>query len=141
VSAYVSVELQRRIRTHFGYCCAYCRTAEALTATTFEFEHIVPRSGGGATTFENLCLACPSCNRYKTVRQTGFDLATQQDVALFHPHCQSWLDHFAWDADKTLLIGLTPVGRVTIALLKMNRPQLIRIRKMWVKMGEHPPNH
>jgi hypothetical protein len=36
-----------------------------------------------------LRLACPSCNRYKTVRQTEFDLATQQDVALFHPHRQS----------------------------------------------------
>jgi HNH endonuclease len=141
VSAYVSVELQRRIRTHFSDCCAYCRTAEALTATTFEFEHIVPRSGGGATTFENLCLACPSCNHYKTVRQAGFDLATQEDIALFHLRRQVWTDHFAWDADKTLLVGLTSIGRVTIALLKMNRPQLVRVRKMWVKMDEHPPNH
>jgi hypothetical protein len=91
--------------------------------------------------FENLCLACPSCNRYKTFRQTGFDLATQEDIALFHPRRQLWTDHFAWDADKILLVGLTSIGRVTIALLKMNRPQLVRVRKMWVKMGEHPPNH
>ena len=83
----------------------------------------------------------PSCNRYKTIRQTGFDLITQQDIAFFHPHRQLWTDHFAWDEAKTLLIGLTPAGRVTIAILKMNRPQLIRVRKMWVKMGEHPPNH
>jgi HNH endonuclease len=139
VSVYISVELQRRIRTLFANCCAYCRTAEHLTVTTFEFEHIVPRSGGGETTFDNLCLACPSCNRYKAVRQTGFDTGTQQDVSLFHPHDQLWTDHFAWDEFKTQLIGLTPVGRATIAVLKMNRPQLVRVRKMWVKMGEHPP--
>ena len=141
MSAYILVEIQRRIRSQFANCCAYCRTAEALTVTTFEFEHIVPRSGGGETTFENLCLACPSCNRFKTVRQTGFDAVTQQDITLFHPQRQIWADHFAWDEDKTQLIGLTPVGRVTIAILKMNRPQLVRVRQMWIKMGEHPPNH
>lgn len=42
---------------------AYCRTPEALTVTTFEFEHIIPLSAGGQTVFDNLCLACP-CNKY-----------------------------------------------------------------------------
>lgn len=139
MSVYVAVELQRRIRACFADCCAYCRSAEALTVTTFEFEHIVPRSAGGATMFENLCLACPSCNRYKTVRQNGFDLVTQQDVALFHPHLHSWNEHFAWNEDATEIMGLTSVGRVTIAVLRMNRPQLVRVRQMWVKMKEHPP--
>jgi HNH endonuclease len=139
VSAYIAVELQRRIRACFVNCCAYCRSAEALTVTTFEFEHIVPRSAGGVTTFENLCLACSSCNRYKAFRQTGFDLVTQRDVTLFHPHLQSWTEHFAWNDDATEIMGLTSVGRVTIAVLRMNRPQLVRIRKMWVKMKEHPP--
>jgi hypothetical protein len=53
MSAYISVELQRKIRTRFADCCAYCRTTEALTATTFEFEHIVP----GATNFRVACLS------------------------------------------------------------------------------------
>ena len=43
MSAYISVELQRQIRDKFSDCCAYCLTAEFLTATTFEFEHIIPR--------------------------------------------------------------------------------------------------
>lgn len=42
MSAYIPVELQNKIRSHFGDLCAYCRTAEALTVTTFEFEHIIP---------------------------------------------------------------------------------------------------
>ena len=40
MSVYISVELQKQIRHCFGDCCAYCRTAEYLTVTTFEFEHI-----------------------------------------------------------------------------------------------------
>ncbi|MBD2694826.1 HNH endonuclease [Anabaena catenula] len=31
---------------------------------TFEVEHIRPLSLGGEAIFENLCFACPSCNRY-----------------------------------------------------------------------------
>jgi HNH endonuclease len=139
VSAYVAVELQRQIRAYFDNRYAYCRSAEALTVSIFEFEHIIPRSAGGKTEFENLCLACPSCNRYKAFRQTGFDLIERQDVVLFHPHLQSWTEHFAWNEDATEILGLTSVGRVKIAVLRMNRPQLVRVRKMWVKMKEHPP--
>jgi hypothetical protein len=84
-------------------------------------------------------LACPSCNRYKASRQTAVDSITQQEVNLFHPQLQMWGEHFAWSEDATEIIGLTPIGRATIVALKMNRPQLIRVRKMWVKMGEHPP--
>jgi hypothetical protein len=39
VSAYIPVEPQRQVRAHFRNCCAYCRTAEALTVAIFEFEH------------------------------------------------------------------------------------------------------
>ncbi len=89
MSAYIPVELQRQVRSRFIGCCAYCRTSESLTVTTSEFEHIIPRSKGGTTTFENLCLACPSCNRYKATRQTAIDPITQEEVELFHPQKQS----------------------------------------------------
>ena len=139
MSIYVSVDLQRQIRAYFAGCCAYCRTLEELTVTTFEFEHIIPRSAGGQTTFENLCLSCPSCNRHKAHRQSAIDLITNETVALFHPHRQEWEEHFDWSEDGTEILGLSPTGRATISALKMNRPQLVRIRRMWVKMGEHPP--
>ncbi|RUT02572.1 HNH endonuclease [Dulcicalothrix desertica PCC 7102] len=140
MSAYIAVELQKEVRAKFCDCCAYCRTAEFLIATTFEFEHIRPRSAGGETNFNNICLACPSCNRYKASRQTGLDIEQGQEAALFHPQQQLWEEHFAWNEDCTEIIGITEIGRATISVLKMNRPQLIRIRKMWVEMGEHPPN-
>jgi hypothetical protein len=138
VSAYVPVDLQRTVRAQFANCCAYCRTAEELTVVTFEFEHIVPRSSGGATLLENLCLACPTCNRFKADRTAAHDPVSVQDVPLFHPQHDDWAQHFTWAEGDTEIVGLTPVGRATIAALQMNRPQLVRVRRMWRIMGEHP---
>jgi hypothetical protein len=140
MKVYISVELQRQVRERFANCCAYCRTAEALTVVTIEFEHIVPRAAGGATVFDNLCLSCPTCNRHKSDLGSAPDPLTQKDVALFHPQQQRWRDHVSWNADATQVVGLTPTGRATIAALRMNRPQMIRVRRMWVAMNEHPPD-
>jgi hypothetical protein len=139
MTGYVPVHLQRHIRHQFENVCAYCHTAEALTATAFEIEHIIPRSQGGETSFENLCLSCPMCNRYKSTRSTAIDPLTQATVPLFHPQRDVWSDHFEWHADDTELRGSTPIGRATVQSLKMNRPSLVRVRRMWVAMDEHPP--
>ncbi len=140
MSAYISVELQRKIRDRFADCCAYCLTAESLTATTFEFEHIIPRSAGGETSLENLCLSCPNCNRYKANRQNIIDSDSGEIIRLFHPQLQIWKEHFNWNEDASEIVEVTDIGRATIITLKMNRPALIRVRKLWVKLAEHPPN-
>ncbi|OKH51586.1 HNH endonuclease [Calothrix sp. HK-06] len=139
MSAYISVELQRQVRARFFNMCAYCRTAERLTGMTFEFEHIKPRVLGGETRFENLCFACPNCNRYKADRLSAVDPVTEQSVSLFNPQLQVWNEHFAWNDDGQQLVGLSPIGRATIVALKMNRSQLVWARGLWVKLGEHPP--
>ena len=63
------------------------QTAESLTVTTFEIEHIIPRSKGGETAFENLCLACPTCNRYKSDRlaEDGVRKKAQASSRVRHP--------------------------------------------------------
>jgi hypothetical protein len=140
VTVYIPADLQRKIRTRFSSRCAYCQTPEDMSVAIFEFEHIIPRSTGGRTDFENLCLSCPTCNRYKAGHSAALDPITQQNVALFHPHENDWADHFAWSPDTTTIIGLTPTGRATIEALRMNRTQMIRVRRMWHAMAEHPPN-
>lgn len=140
MSVYVPVALQREVRDHFRNLCAYCRTAEALTVVTFELEHIVPLAVGGETTFKNLCLACPSCNRHKATRQQAPDPETGELTPLFHPHRDRWERHFAWAESGTILSALTPTGRATTAALHMNRAQMIRVRRLWVTLGEHPPD-
>lgn len=141
MSRYIPTTLRRDIREHFDNCCAYCRSAEALTIVTFEIEHIVPYSAGGPSLFGNLCLACPSCNRYKSTHQQAIDPESQEQVRLFHPQQDVWGQNFFWLEDGSVLEGRTPTGRATIAALKMNRPQLVRLRRLWIKLGKHPPEH
>ena len=139
MSAYVPAAVRRQVRERFADRCGYCRTAEGLTATAFEIEHVEPRAAGGVTAFENLCLACPMCNRFKATATTATDPGTAAVVPLFHPHRDVWSDHFEWSADATEVGGRTPVGRATAAAFRMNRPAMIRVRRMWAALGEHPP--
>ena len=96
-------------------------------------------AAGGKTRADNLCLACPSCNRYKAAHQTAVDPVTSENIALFHPRSDTWEKHFRWAENSSILEGLSPTGRATLALLRLNRPQLVNVRKLWVKLGEHPP--
>ena len=49
MSSYIGVSLQRQIRQQYCDRCAYCQSSESLMAATFEVEHIIPQSAGGAT--------------------------------------------------------------------------------------------
>ena len=139
MSRHVSASLRRQVRRWFANRCAYCQTAEDLTVTVFEVEHILPRSAGGESVLANLCLACPACNRYKGDRTWAIDPQTGESVPLFHPQSQGWSDHFGWNDDKSEIVAQTDVGRATVAALRMNRPQVVRVRRMWVSLGLHPP--
>lgn len=138
MSQYVSVELRRRVREAYDECCAYCQTREALAVSTFEMEHIFPTSRGGKTAFENLCLACPACNRFKSDRtHVIFDDGVK--VRLFHPQHGRWSDHFDWSVDGTVIVGLTKIAMATTELLRLNRERLVEVRALWVDAGRHPP--
>lgn len=140
MSVYVPVELRSLIRRQFANRCAYCQTAEELTPVTFEIEHIEPSSLGGETVQQNLCLACPTCNRFKSDRTYAANTESSQVTRLFHPQLDNWAEHFRWNDDATELIGLTEIGEATIKQLQINRPQYVRVRRMWVAMNEHPPD-
>ncbi|MCX6029064.1 MAG: HNH endonuclease signature motif containing protein [Chloroflexi bacterium] len=118
--------------------CAYCQTSEDLTITAFEIDHIVPVSAGSQTTLENLCLSCPACNRFKAARQTAIAPDTGRAVGLYHPRRHEWSMHFMWSDDRLRILGITPTGRATAEALRMNRPQLVNLRRLWAKMGVFP---
>lgn len=140
MSEYISVELRRKLSDQFEDCCAYCRSAAALIAINLEVEHIQPRVAGGLTNLDNLCLACPSCNRYKGSRQTAIDPESGETVPLFHPQKQVWVEHFGWISNASQIAGKTAIGRATVEALQMNRSVLVAVRKLWVKLDQHPPN-
>ena len=121
------------------YRCEYCQTPMWLTGIAHEIDHIIPRAESGPTTADNLCLACSSCNGYKHTKTHGLDPETNQETALFHPRQQDWLQHFTWDEDGTHLVGLTPQGRATVEVLRLNHSLIVTARAIWVSAGYHPP--
>lgn len=131
----LSPALRAQIRELDLAACTYCHSPEQLSVSSFEVDHIVPISAGGLGNLDNLCLACSSCNRLKGSRQEYIDPATGSTVPLFHPRRQLWSDHFGWSQDRTQVIGLTATGRATAELLQMNRPQLVRLRRLWHRLG------
>ena len=60
-------------------------------------------------------------------------------VFLFNPNKQKWNEHFRWHSDGILMIGITPVGRATMVVLKLNRTVLLHSRRFWREAGWHPP--
>jgi len=136
----VPARLRRQVLAEANGRCAFCRSEERLMGVTFEVDHIIPRLHGGKTSVDNLCLCCPSCNRHKSTKADAVDPATGDKSPLFNPKSDRWLEHFSWSDDGTLMVGLTSKGRATIEAIKMNRPQMIELRKYWLLTGDHPRN-
>jgi hypothetical protein len=135
----VTAQQRQAVAERAGHCCEYCQSQARFSMQSFSIEHVLPLSRGGETKLENLALACQGCNNAKYTKVQGRDPATGDTVPLYHPRQQRWSEHFAWNQDFTIMIGLTPVGRATIEELRLNREGLVRLRAVLYKMGEHPP--
>jgi len=127
-----------RVAQRAGHRCEYCRAPEAIFNFPFEVEHILPTARAGADDEDNLALACRACNLYKADRVAGVDDQTGCLAALFHPRQNTWLEHFAVELPTGTIQGTTPVGRVTVACLQMNRPVQRAARLQWRRLGLFP---
>ena len=132
-------ELRRLVEARAGRCCEYCRSQLRYATQPFSLEHIVPLARGGSSDAGNLALACQGCNNHKFTKVTGLDAASGATVPLYHPRRDRWRDHFAWNHDATLVLGLTPSGRATVEALQLNRAGLVTLRKVLYAAGVHPP--
>jgi HNH endonuclease len=131
--------LRERVAEAAGYRCGYCRTPESIAGFRLSIEHIIPQAKGGKTVEQNLWLACHACNEFKAARTQGRDPFTGRRVRLWNPRRHKWPDHFSWSEDGTVIIGLTPRGRATVATLKLNRPEIVAARSLWAQVGWWPP--
>mgnify|MGYP001143563498 CR=1 FL=1 len=137
---YVSVQLAARVRADAGHRCGYCRSDERITGSLLSIEHILPIVAGGLTERDNLWRSCRECNERKGAQLQATDPESGEVVTLYNPRTQRWRDHFRWSDDGLLIIGLTTIGRATVALLDLNRPHQIVARQRWVLVGWHPPD-
>jgi len=91
------------------FSCQYCGAKEDLT-----FDHVIPRSKGGQTRWDNVTTACAPCNlakggelpgktgmwpKQRPYRPTVFEL--HRNGRLFPPNYlhESWLDYLYWDTE------------------------------------------
>jgi 5-methylcytosine-specific restriction endonuclease McrA len=66
---------RRAVFARDGWACQYCGTRGNLTV-----DHVVPRSKGGPSSWENIVASCAPCNRRKgdtLLRQAGMALRRQ----------------------------------------------------------------
>lgn len=132
----VAAWMRREVVLRAGNRCEYCRLSQAGQEAKFHVDHIEPVAAGGESTLENLALACVSCSLRKGARRKSKDPTTGRDVHLFHPRQQVWADHFVWKINK--VAGVTPTGRATVTLLKMNMALAQSIRAEERFYGRHP---
>lgn len=124
----VPASMQRRVRERAADRCEYCGIEQSTQEATFHIDHITPRVVGGATSLENLALACVSCSLRKGARQMAIDPLTGDTVPLLHPRNDAWSMHLR-TTEEGAVEGVTPTGRATVDALKMNRPLAIALRR------------
>ena len=118
--------------------CEYCGISEDHTFALHHVDHIIALKHGGTNALDNLALCCVLCNRRKSADLSSVDPESGTVVVLFHPRRDNWGEHFALSAGE--LVGLTPSGRATIKLLRMNTPDRLKERKVrlgliWTREG------
>jgi hypothetical protein len=135
-SSSISASLRLLVIRRAGNRCEYCRLHQEDTAFTLEIDHVVAVKHGGQSTADNLALCCLPCNRHKGSDLTTIDPISLEIALLFNPRNQEWTDHFRLVGAR--IVGITSVGRATVALLQMNTLIQLVARQGAILQGRYP---
>jgi 5-methylcytosine-specific restriction endonuclease McrA len=113
--SYISAQLRRQVEERAGFRCEYCLIPASHDFLSHEIDHIIAEKHGGQTIEANLCESCFECNRYK-----GSDIASVD-----------------WETEN-IVEPLSPVGRVTVFLLKLNHEDRLEERQLLIEAGSYP---
>lgn len=115
--------LRAKIRQRAAFACEYCGVTETDTGGLLTIDHFQPTSKGGSDNPENLIYCCNRCNSYKY----NYFPNSDKEPSIWNPTQSIRTQHF-FDLENGELKALTPVGKATIDLLRLNRPALIQYR-------------
>lgn len=132
----MDANLDRLVRERARHACEYCRLPQSVYRFHFPIDHVIAQQHGGPSVMGNLCLACPRCNASKGPNLAGIDPVTNKMVRLFNPRRHKWAAHFAWNGP--VLVGKTPIWRVTIQVLAINDPSAVAVRQALIEEGLFP---
>lgn len=127
----MNAALERLVWQRADAHCEYCRLPQAASPLPHAIDHVIARQHGGPTKGENLAPACFFCNSYKGPNVAGMNPRSGRRVRLFHPRQDRWSLHFEWEG--AMLIGRTVIGRITISLLQINRPEAVELRECLIR--------
>ncbi len=116
--------------------CEYCLLSEEDSFHPHQIDHIISRKHGGDSDLSNLAFACMRCNLWKGSDIASLDPLTGDLVPLFNPRTQRWSDHFR--INGPVIEPLTPIGRATARLLRLNLDQRVVERRLLQAAGRHP---
>lgn len=126
--AYISAALRALVSDRAHYACEYCLMPGIAVLLSHEVDHIIAEKHGGETNEGNLALACTICNKYKGSDLASVDPLNGEIVRLYNPRQDHWHDHFQIGAGE--IMARSAIGRVTVKLLQMNRPERVAERKL-----------
>jgi hypothetical protein len=132
---YISVSLRQMVRDRANESCEYCLIPEALALSAHQVDHVISEKHEGKTIAENLALSCSFCNQAKGSDIGSIDAETGEVIRLYHPRRDRWREHFQINQKTGEILGVSPIGQVTIRLLQMNRPAYLPERLLLVKAG------
>jgi hypothetical protein len=128
--------LDALVRRRAGNRCEYCHLPQQFSMMPFEIDHSIAEQHGGPTVSRNLALACFACNHHKGPNLAGIDPRTRRRTWRFNPRRDSWGRHFRWDGP--VLVGRTPTGRASVAVLAINLPHRVAQRAALMEEGVFP---
>jgi 5-methylcytosine-specific restriction endonuclease McrA len=85
-----------------GYC-QYCK--KQISYSSFTLDHIVPKTNGGKTTWENVVTCCHICNQRKankSLKECGFTLIKLPRKPVRLPYMHDIIDEHDYNPEKDI---------------------------------------
>ena len=135
-SAKIPALLRQLVIERANSVCEYCLLHQDDSDFSHQIDHIIPLKYDGATSKENLALACLKCNKHKGSEVAALDPMDNEVAALFNPRLQNWTEHF--ELLGAFLLGKTRAGRATVSALKLNDPVRVNQRQELMRDERYP---
>lgn len=133
MSSSLPADVRRLVAERADFCCEYCLIPESQAFIPYQIDHIIAQKHGGDSVLDNLAYSCAPCNKRKGSDVATVDRSTDRITRLYHPRRDVWFEHFR--LDEAWIEPLSAVGRATVGLLQLNRPELLIERDQLLRLG------